>query len=161
MTCGQWETPVRSCTVNPDLPPRTGPPRPRRRWYPAALVALGGVFLAGPVTGMFIRTQALVISRSTDGKSTLQQEHQQGPEGGGSLTYRLTGPAGAASFVVSSDFSPGGGSRPQRVSAAECTRRLAELSRQLNVRGFSGITIHAERCQNKLRQALVTTDPNG
>ena len=43
-----------------------------------------------------------------------------GPEGGGSLTYRIEGKRArkAVEFLVSSDFSPGGSTRPQLVPIA-------------------------------------------
>jgi len=144
--------PQTSFTLKP--PRRTGPPRPRRRWYP--LLAICGLLTAVPALGMGIASEDKVIARSTDGQSALHEVQERGPEGGGRLTYRLSGPAGQESFLVSSDLSPGGSSKPQRVTEAECSRRLSELAGLLGTRGFSGVTVHPERCHGKSRYGLLT-----
>lgn len=141
-----------------------GPARPCRRGYHptlATLVAIYGGVIGQPALGMGIHSEQRVIARSADGQTALHEERQHGPEGGGALTYRLTGPAGTTSFRVSSDFSPGGSSRPQRIAAAECDRRLAELARRLRDTGFSGVAVHPERCHSKPRTSLVTVSPGG
>ena len=105
---------------------------------------------------MSIRESKTQIARAPDG-STLFEVDRRGPEGGGSLGYRVQGkaPADRVDFLLSSDFSPGGSSRPQTVSPAACAQRLDALAAELAKRRFTGVTVHPEGCRATPRVGLV------
>jgi len=110
------------------------------------------------VFAMHVRADRTELARAADG-AALYEVREAGPEGGGALTYRVEGkaPGDAVDFVVSSDFSPGDGSRPQRVSPATCRQRLAALGAELAKRKIAGATVHPDRCDARSRSGLVTT----
>jgi hypothetical protein len=120
----------------------------------AALIA-GGVH---PAFAMNVRESRKQLARAPDG-STLHEVRSAGPEGGGSLAYRLQGkaPGDRIDCVVSSDFNPGDGSRPQVVTPQLCAQRLDQLARELAKRKFSGVAVHAEACKAKDRSGAVVT----
>jgi hypothetical protein len=113
---------------------------------------------AGALLALSVETSSTIIARSADGESKLVEVRARGPEGGGSLTYRIAGKAKAdkLELLVSSDFGNGGGGRPQRVSSGVCAERLARLASELEKRGFRGVATHADRCSAKPRTNLVT-----
>jgi hypothetical protein len=115
------------------------------------------MLLALMLLAMSVTTDSTIIARSTDGKSTLREVRAHGPEGGGSLTYSLRS-AGrrALDLELSSNFGTGGPHKPQLVSAATCSERLRELERELDRRGFTGVTTRPERCRGSDREDLVT-----
>jgi len=116
--------------------------------------------LVGPVAvdAMGVRQERRLLARSADGGSALYEVRGLGPEGGGSLTYRIEGKHSrkAVEFLVSSDFSPGGSSRPQLVPVATCEERLDALSAELTKRGIRGVAVSPARCRNPDRDGLVT-----
>ena len=118
----------------------------------AVLVACG----VHAAFAMGIRESKTQIARAPDG-STLYEVQGHGPEGGGSLAYRVQGKTAAdrVDFLLSSDFSPGNGSRPQTVSRAVCEQRLGALAAELTKRKFTGVTVHPETCRAKDRSGLV------
>jgi hypothetical protein len=104
---------------------------------------------------MGIRKSVRTLARSSTG-DVLVEVREYGPERGGALTYRFVAkPAAVVDFLVSSNFSPGGPSRPQRVSAAECTERVTALGEALAKHQFPGVTVHPDRCQTPSRDGLV------
>jgi hypothetical protein len=107
---------------------------------------------------MHIRNNRRELARSPDG-AVLYELRADGPEGGGSLTYRVEGKSrrDGVDFVVSSDFSPGNGSTPQTVSAKICEERLAALGAKLTKRKIPGVTLHPEGCRSKDRSGIVVT----
>jgi len=106
---------------------------------------------------MSIRTNRKQLARSPDG-ATLYEIRADGPEGGGSLTYRVQGkaPRSAIDFLVSSDFSPGGPSQPQTVSAEVCRQRVTALGTEIAKRKIPGVTVHPEACASADRDGVVT-----
>lgn len=118
----------------------------------AILIACG----AGGAAAMGIRESKTEIARAPNG-SALYEVLGHGPEGGGSLAYRVQGKASAdrVDFLLSSDFSPGGASRPQTVSREICEQRLGALSAELTKRKFAGVSVHPEACRAKHRSGLV------
>ena len=118
------------------------------------LLIVGG---SGAVFAMSIEESKTPLARSADGATTLYEVRGQGPEGGGSLAYRVQGqpPAQRADFLVSSDLSPGDGSRPQSVSAEICRQRLDALATELGKRKIAGVTLHPEGCRANRRVGLV------
>ena len=104
---------------------------------------------------MGVRTSQRPLARAADG-AALVEVREDGPEGGGALHYRVEGKGGAAvDFLVSSNFSPGDGSRPQQVSAATCEQRIAALGAELARRKIPGVTLHPARCKTEGRDGLV------
>jgi hypothetical protein len=106
---------------------------------------------------MSIRTNRKPLARSADG-ARLYEIRADGPEGGGSLTYRVQGkaPRTAIDFLVSSDFSPGGDSQPQIVSAEVCRQRVTALGAEIAKRKIPGVTVHPEACASADRNGVVT-----
>jgi hypothetical protein len=122
----------------------------------AGVVAL--LVAQGAPEAMGVRQERRLLARSTDGGSALYDVRGWGPEGGGSLTYRIEGKRSrkAVEFLVSSDFSPGGSTRPQLVPIATCEERLDALSAELAKRGIRGVAVSPARCRNPDRDGLVT-----
>src|SRR5574339_153059 len=87
---------------------------------------------ANGAAAMGIRESKTQIARAPDG-SALFEVLGHGPEGGGSIGYRVQGKTSAdrVDFLLSSDFSPGGSSRPQTVSREICEQRLGALAAEL------------------------------
>ena len=120
-----------------------------------ALVAIL-CFAGHAASAMGIRKDSTLLARSGDG-AALYEVREHGPEGGGALSYRVEakGRNAAVEFLVSSDFSPGDGSQPQRVSAAACEQRLAALGAELARRKIPGVTVHPQQCRARDRDGLV------
>ena len=134
--------------------------RVRPPWTSISVVA-GAVALLvaqGASDAMGVRQERRLLARSADGASALYEVRGWGPEGGGSLTYRIEGKRTrkAVEFLVSSDFSPGGSARPQQVPIAACEERLDALGAELAKRGFRGVAVSPARCRNPERDGLVT-----
>ena len=121
----------------------------------AALLATLTAF--APIAGaMSIRTTKKQLARAADG-TTLYEVRADGPEGGGSLTYRVQGKAARdqVDFVVSSDFGHGGSEKPQIVSTGDCRRRVAALGAELAKRKIAGVALHPEACASADREGTV------
>lgn len=103
---------------------------------------------------MSIRTETETLATSADGKSALQRLDSSGPEGGGSVTYRVTG-SEPRDFEISNDLSPGDGSRPQHISERVCRDRLAELMKLVAKRGIRGVSIDPKACASESREGAV------
>lgn len=121
----------------------------------ALLIGAGG----GAVSAMGIRHSKTELARAADG-ATLYELRGDGPEGGGSIAYRVQGraPRDRVDFLVSSDFSPGGGARPQTVSAEICRQRIDALGAELAKHAFAGVRLHPEACRTAERAGLLTVD---
>jgi hypothetical protein len=135
-----------------------------RRRFVALTFACGALLAAGTgARAMGIRNESKLLARSADGASALYELRGWGPEGGGSLAYRVTGPVRArpVEFLVSSTFSPGDGRQPQVVPIATCEQRLSALDQELARRGVHGVTVHPERCRARARAGVVTVDAPG
>jgi hypothetical protein len=105
---------------------------------------------------MGIREGKRQLARAPGG-AALYEVRGVGPEGGGSLTYRVQGKSRAdvVDFLVSSDYGPGDGSMPQIVSPQVCRERLAALGAELTKRKIPGVTLHPEACGSENRAGLV------
>lgn len=114
--------------------------------------------VASSALAMGIRESKTLLVKSSDGAHALYELRGEGPEGGGSLGYRLQGPKPDdwADYLVSSTFSPGDGSQPQTISADECAHRVDGLTAALARRGFRGVATHPERCKKPSRDGIVT-----
>lgn len=106
---------------------------------------------------MSIRTSQTKLARSPDG-AALYAIRGIGPEGGGSLTYRVQGKKrrDTIDFLLSSDFSPGGDAQPQIVSAEECRQRVSALGTEIAKRKIPDVSVHPEACASKNRDGIVT-----
>lgn len=124
-----------------------------------AVVALSLLWLLpAPARALRIRSSVTLLAWSGDGESLLLLKEEHGPEGGGSSTYLVVGtrPPRAVSATVSSDFSPGDGSTPERVPAAACEQGLRQVERALRKLGIKAVEVHVRRCASKDRSGLVT-----
>ena len=83
----------------------------------------------GPVRALSIRSNVHVIAWSKDGSGALLGVSAQGPEGGGSVNFRVFSAKENVdlAFELSDDMSPGDGSTPQRVWAIQCLSRLGDI----------------------------------
>jgi len=108
---------------------------------------------------MSIRETKKQLARAADG-TTLYEVRADGPEGGGSLAYRVQGKAARdrVDFVVSSDFGHGGSEKPQIVSAEDCRQHLAALGAELAKRKIAGIALHPEACRTADREGAVVKE---
>jgi hypothetical protein len=113
------------------------------------------LLLPGIAPAMSVRESSTSLGHSRDGKWELFEDDARGPEGGGSIAYRLAG-SEPRTFEVSSDFSPGNGSRPQRVSEKDCRAHLTDLAALLTRYGFDGVRVHPEVCGTNSRGGAVT-----
>lgn len=109
------------------------------RW--SGCVAAVALWLCGAVTAraMCSRTSFAVLAWNPAGTAVLLEKRQDGPEGGGALSYVVFGFAGnqGRSFSVSSDFSPGDGSTPETVTAAVCRQNVGAANALLKELGFA------------------------
>jgi hypothetical protein len=92
---------------------------------------------------MYISRHTELDAWSDDGAGALMSISEFGPEGGGAFGYWLWIPSREVDhyFRLSSDFSPGDGSRPQMVSSGERDGVLAGLGATLKREGFSGAIV--------------------
>jgi hypothetical protein len=126
----------------------------------AWFVLLVTLLAVGPIArAMGIRQTKKQLARSPDG-ATLYEVRADGPEGGGSLTYRVQGKTARdqVDFVLSSDFSPGGARRPQLVSPSQCRQRVAALGAELAKRKIAGVALHPEACGSADREGAVVKE---
>jgi len=113
-----------------------------------------------PSTGWTMHMRSVVhpVAVSADGRSLLLSQSDRGPEGGGAsslILLSLEAPQ-RTTFLLSRDLSPGDGSTPQTVSAAQCASELEKLKAALAAKGFVGVTV-ASTCAS--RSGLVTVSP--
>jgi hypothetical protein len=127
---------------------------------PAWAALLATLLAIMPVArAMSIRETKTRLARAADG-ATLYEVRADGPEGGGSLTYRVQGKAARdrIDFVLSSNFGHGGSQKPQIVSAEDCRQRLAALGAELAKRKIAGIALHPEACRAADREGAVVKE---
>jgi hypothetical protein len=120
---------------------------------------LSFILLLGPAPAeaMSIRTSVSLLAWSSNGNNALLQEDRDGPEGGGALAYLIvsTRPVGVVRAVVSSDFSPGGGSTPQVIGVQACKEALARLAAGIKRAKFAGISVRPGGCEKKRRHGMI------
>jgi len=120
---------------------------------PRHLIVLLLVILAlpSPANALRIRSSVRLLAWSSDGLSFLMEVTRDGPEGGGSLGYSVHDARDGSSraFTISSDFSPGDGSTPQAIRAAQCKGTAAELARAITGKGIKGMVIRPASCEGK------------
>ena len=113
-----------------------------------AVASLGGIALA-----MHIRSNDSVVAWLAEGRGVLIAREQQGPEGGGSLSYQALVPGEHVQqeWMLQSNFNPGNGSRPEQVSEATYQARVRELRALLEKYPSPEITVSP----NKRRSATI------
>lgn len=121
-----------------------------------------GILLLSFIYGAAAEAMSIRISRrplawSVDGSKLLAVEVQDGPEGGGSLTYIVVSSSAPhyLRFDVSSDFSPGGGGTPQTITSKACKAAMSKLGKLVTRRQFPGLKLEVGRCARKGRVDLV------
>lgn len=120
------------------------------------LVAAWCVLSSADAFAMGITTRESLHAWSKDGGAALLLVQAQGPEGGGSMAWRLLTHDGEDStYTVSSDFSPGGTSRPEVVSAGECKKKITSLDKALKKAGFINFRTRAKDCDTKTRDLTL------
>ncbi len=126
-------------------------------WGRSVVVATLIAFGTPAAFAMGVRESKKKLARRPDGAATLYEVRGHGPEGGGALTYRVQGRTArdAIDFVVSSDYSPGNGSRPQTVSPQSCRQRVEALAAEIAKRKIPGLTFHPEACATANRDGVV------
>jgi hypothetical protein len=105
---------------------------------------------------MTITADLELLAWSGDGGSALVREVQQGPEGGGTLTWIVVNAAGVRRYVISSDLSPGDGSTPQAIAEKACRASAKDLADRLN--SFDGVKVKPEKCFGD-RADVVKVEP--
>ena len=119
---------------------------------------VASLFFSTGAQALSIRSELVPLAYSDDGATVLVHVIAHGPEGGGEEGFELWGPMppNRLRFIVSSDFSPGGGSHPQTVAPGQCVHRLTELDQTLAARGFHDITINQLACVKRAGNYLKT-----
>lgn len=116
-----------------------------------------------PCKALHSRCRISVAAWSTSGLSVLLHERVDGPEGGGSSTYWILDETGEQSsrWQVSSDFSPGNGSTPERISEKECRRCVEEMRRELEKRELGiMVDVNPAGCEKDRRGEVVRLLPH-
>jgi hypothetical protein len=123
------------------------------------MVSLAWGLGADPAGAMSIRSSEFLLAWSQDGRAFLINRSEDGPEGGGAESYRIVCPAEKLDeeFRVTSTFSPGDGSRPERVSVPACQQALGELNRLLQAHRFQDVACTLTVTAQTSRRGLVTT----
>lgn len=126
---------------------------------PRPVVCILLLTLAIPSTAMRTRHTVNPVAWSQGGQAVLLNVDAHGPEGGGSQAYWIMDDRGNESEVwtISSDFSPGDGSRPQVVSVGACKQCATEMKRALDSLGFGVmVKVDASACGTAGREVVAT-----
>ena len=134
--------------------------------FRSALLVVCTTLVTLPAWALSIREHRTPIAQSKNGKWSLVRIDAAGPEGGGSLSYRIEPTTSeredqkdsARTYVVSSTFSPGNGSTPQTISVAGCQKAANDLAAHLVKAGFVGVTVAPEECEENHRNRVVLVD---
>jgi hypothetical protein len=105
---------------------------------------------------MGVRARTELLAFNDAGTCAVLREVAHGPEGGGSVTFKIMGPRTRIQETLGSDFSDGGPRRPQRVGAGACRAALGRISAALAANGFSGVSTVTEVCQSRTRALALT-----
>lgn len=116
------------------------------------LVAAWFVLTSVNAFAMGVTTRETLHAWSKDGGAALLLVQVQGPEGGGSIAWRvLTSDGADTTYAVSSDFSPGGSVRPQIIRSRECKKTLTTLEKRLKELSFINFQTRPKDCDTKTR----------
>jgi len=95
----------------------------------------------------------LVASRN--GQAVLFLVSTIGPEGGGSIEFLLATLNQQTRFAVSSNFSPGGPSRPQTIPESKCRIAVARLGAAMRQAGIVDFGSHPDGCRSHAREHVI------
>ncbi len=98
------------------------------------------------VPAMHVRHTVRLFAWSTDGTSGLIEDQAWGPEGGSSTAFALLCHGSQVTAVLSSNFSAGGGQKPERVSRADCKERAMALKTAVESAGFDSVSVDPTKC---------------
>ena len=107
-----------------------------------AVAALLCLVLGSPAHAMSMRLVHTPLAASRNGQAALFLISTLGPEGGGSIEFLLVTPKQQAHFIVSSNFSPGGASRPQTIEESKCRTAVSRLQGALRQAGIVDFAAH-------------------
>ena len=102
-------------------------------------VLISILFLTLRISGMYINSSYELLSWSFDGKYVLLEVKSHGPEGGGSLCYKIIGFKSIKSFYLSNTMSPGDGSTPENINFMKYTEAIQALENELVKNKFNDI----------------------
>jgi hypothetical protein len=95
----------------------------------------------------------LVASRN--GQAVVFLVSSFGPEGGGSIEFLLATATQQTRFMVSSNFSPGGPSRPQTIGESKCRYTVVQLQSAMRRAGIVDFAAHPDRCRSHAREDAI------
>jgi hypothetical protein len=120
-----------------------------------AVAALLCLVLTSPAQALSMRVVHTPLVASRNGQAALFLVSTLGPEGGGSIEFLLVTPKQQSRFMVSSNFSPGGSSRPQAIGEAKCRIAVSRLQGALRQAGILDFAAHPDRCHGHAREQAV------
>ncbi len=110
----------------------------------AALLCL--LLLTARAEAMHVSERASLLAWSSDGSAALLLDRHGGPEGGGTISIVRVAATGCRSWELSSNFSSGGGIRPQLISERSCRAQSKEIAADLRAHGLEGVKVDASAC---------------
>jgi len=120
-----------------------------------AAAALLLLCLPVPARALSMRVYHTPLIASRNGQAALFLVSTLGPEGGGSIEFVVVSPKQRDRFVVSSNFSPGGISRPQTIDSTKCRSAVARLQSALRQAGIVDFSSHPDRCHGRAREHVI------
>ena len=120
-----------------------------------AVAALLCLVLGSPAHAMSMRLVHTPLAASRNGQAALFLISTLGPEGGGSIEFLLVTPKQQAHFIVSSNFSPGGASRPQTIEESKCRTAVSRLQGALRQAGIVDFAAHPDKCHGHAREQVI------
>ncbi|MHB8417798.1 MAG: hypothetical protein ACYDCL_06965 [Myxococcales bacterium] len=103
---------------------------------------------------MHVSERASVLAWSSDGSAALLLDRRGGPEGGGTISVLRVAATGCRSWELSSNFSPGGGLRPQLISDRSCRAQAKDIAADLRAHGIQGVGLDASACAGNRNAVL-------
>jgi len=122
---------------------------------PPAAAALLCLTLANPAQALSMRVFHTPLVASRNGQAALFLVSTIGPEGGGSIEFLLVTAKQQNRFVVSSNFSPGGSSRPQIIEEPKCRIAVSRLQLALHQVGIVDFAAHPSKCHGHTREQVI------
>jgi hypothetical protein len=118
----------------------------------AALLCLALATSAHALSMRLVHTPLLA---GRNGQAALFLVSTIGPEGGGSIEFLLVTPKQQSRFMVSSNFSPGGSSRPQTIGESKCRIAVSRLRGALRQAGIVDFVAHPDKCRGHAREQVI------
>jgi hypothetical protein len=111
--------------------------------------------LANPAQALSSRVFHTPLVASRNGQAALFLVSTLGPEGGGSIEFLLVTSQQQHRFMVSSNFSPGGSSRPQTIGESKCRIAVSRLQGALRQAGIVDFVSHPDKCKGHAREQVL------